>query len=93
MNVEFLEKCLQKLSRSVLSTLTRRRSSARLPAVTRFTVQRRRQSGAFALCSPGFERHQVTCVVELFVFDELEEFRRGVEPVGRPDQKGQCDNF
>eukprot|EP00959_Pyramimonas_sp_CCMP1952_P001269 25696-Pyramimonas_sp.AAC.1 len=32
-------------------------------------------------------------LVELFVIDELEEFRRGVELVGRPDQRRQCDNF
>ena len=32
-------------------------------------------------------------LVELFVIDELEEFRRGMELVGRADEKGQSDNF
>eukprot|EP00959_Pyramimonas_sp_CCMP1952_P271770 5682571-Pyramimonas_sp.AAC.1 len=32
-------------------------------------------------------------LVELFGKDELEEFRRGVELVGRRDQNGQCGNF
>ncbi len=31
-------------------------------------------------------------LVELFGIDELEEFRRGVELVTRPGQKGQSDN-
>eukprot|EP00959_Pyramimonas_sp_CCMP1952_P142621 2986136-Pyramimonas_sp.AAC.1 len=31
--------------------------------------------------------------VPSFGIDELEEFRRGVELVGRPGQKGQCGNF
>ena len=31
--------------------------------------------------------------IELFGIDELEEFRRGVELVGRPGQKRQSDNF
>eukprot|EP00959_Pyramimonas_sp_CCMP1952_P098508 2059379-Pyramimonas_sp.AAC.1 len=40
-----------------------------------------------SLRSPDFGRNQVP--VELFVIDELEEFRRGVELVGRPDVKRQ----
>eukprot|EP00959_Pyramimonas_sp_CCMP1952_P171037 3573972-Pyramimonas_sp.AAC.1 len=32
-------------------------------------------------------------LVELFGIDELEEFRRRVELVGKPDQKGQIDNL
>eukprot|EP00959_Pyramimonas_sp_CCMP1952_P180317 3770645-Pyramimonas_sp.AAC.1 len=32
-------------------------------------------------------------LVELFVIDELEEFWRGVELVGRPGENGQSDNF
>eukprot|EP00959_Pyramimonas_sp_CCMP1952_P192336 4021778-Pyramimonas_sp.AAC.1 len=35
----------------------------------------------------------ITYLVELFGIVELEEFRRGVKLVGRPDQKGQCGNF
>eukprot|EP00959_Pyramimonas_sp_CCMP1952_P065794 1373773-Pyramimonas_sp.AAC.1 len=30
---------------------------------------------------------------ELFGIDELEEFRRGLELVGRPDQNGQCEDL
>eukprot|EP00959_Pyramimonas_sp_CCMP1952_P455819 9472167-Pyramimonas_sp.AAC.1 len=32
-------------------------------------------------------------LVELFVIDELEQFWRGVEPVGQTDQKRQSGNF
>eukprot|EP00959_Pyramimonas_sp_CCMP1952_P394703 8269810-Pyramimonas_sp.AAC.1 len=32
-------------------------------------------------------------LVELTIIDELEELWRGVELVGRPDQKRQCDDF
>eukprot|EP00959_Pyramimonas_sp_CCMP1952_P356653 7468765-Pyramimonas_sp.AAC.1 len=34
-----------------------------------------------------------TYLIELFSIDELEEFRRGVQLVGRPGQRGQCVNL
>eukprot|EP00959_Pyramimonas_sp_CCMP1952_P042296 884637-Pyramimonas_sp.AAC.1 len=57
----------------------RERSSTRFPAVGRLTVHRRRQfpvSGFWTLPSESY-------LVELFVIDELEVFRRGVELVPR----------
>eukprot|EP00959_Pyramimonas_sp_CCMP1952_P330377 6917647-Pyramimonas_sp.AAC.1 len=37
--------------------------------------------------------HGSVYLVELFGVDELEEFGRGVQLVGRPGPDGQCANF
>eukprot|EP00959_Pyramimonas_sp_CCMP1952_P444188 9299776-Pyramimonas_sp.AAC.1 len=66
LKIDFFEKCLEKLSPSTLSTLSRKKSSRRFPAETRLAVHR--------WCQLDNNRY----LVELFGNDELEDWAPAV---------------